>query len=303
MYDLIKLNQRIAEKAQRYFATGVSLVTSHGPYGQNVMAVEWTMQISYKPMLIAIFIHEDSATFENIKKTKEFGVNVSSDDQTMCVNIAGGYSRREIDKLKIKGSFKFLSSQKIKSPMLAGCIINAECKLVTMEKLGDHTMVVGKVVTISYNETKKPLIYHSGKYFQIGSTIDSFRKIVDVDDTTFNWFSALARGKFVLKCVGLIIKSNNRILVLKQTKNMAFMTIPLVVPKRGINYSNVLDSYLKLGLSTKNNIPILKRLILKNKKNTLRINFVLFEGRLKPGIRNHTWQSPKLNSLLRFLST
>ena len=303
MYDLIKLNQRIAEKAQRYFATGVSLVTSYGPYGQNVMAVEWTVQISYKPMLIAIFIHEDSATFENIKKTKEFGVNVSSDDQTMSVNIAGGYSRREIDKLKIKDSFKFLSSQKIKSPMLAGCIINAECKLITMKKLGDHTMVIGKVVAISYNETKKPLIYHSGKYFQIGSTIDSFRKIVDVDDATFNWFSTLARGKFVLKCVGLIIKSNNRVLVLKQTKNRTFMTIPLVVPKRGTNYSNVLNSYLKLGLSTKNNIPILKRLILKNKKKILRINFVLFKGRLKSSARNHTWQSPKLNSLLRFLST
>ena len=83
------MNQKIAEKAQRYFTTGISLVTSYGPYGRNVMAAEWTMQISYKPMLIAIFIHEDSATFENIKKTKEFGINVSSDSQTMAVNIAG----------------------------------------------------------------------------------------------------------------------------------------------------------------------------------------------------------------------
>lgn len=304
MCDLIKLNRRAAEKAQRYFTTGVSLVTSSGPHGKNVMAVEWTIQISYKPMLIAVFIHEDSATFENIKKTKEFGINVSSEEQTTAVNIAGGYSRREIDKLKVKNSFEFLPSRQIKSPMISGCIVNAECKLVTMKKLGDHTMVVGKVVTISYDETKKPLIYHSGRYFRIGSLIDPFRKVVNVDDETFNWFSTLAKGKFVLKCVGLIIKSNNRILVLKQIKNTSYLTIPFVVPKRGINYSKVLDVYLKKSsLSTKNNIPMLKRLTLKNKKKIQRINFVLFKGKLKPDIRNHTWQSPKLNSLLHVLST
>ena len=298
------MNRRIAEKAQRYFTTGISLVTSFGPHGQNVMAAEWTMQISYKPMLIAVFIHEDSATFENIKKTKEFGINVSSEGQTMAVNIAGGYSRREIDKLKVKDSFEFLPSRKIKSPMIDGCIINAECKLVTMKKLGDHTMVVGKAVTILYDETKKPLIYHSGRYFRIGSIIEPFRKVVNVDDETFNWFSMLAKGKFVLKCVGLIIKSNNRVLVLKQTKNTSYLTIPFVVPKRGTEYSKVLDSYLKKSAlsATINNVPALKRLTLRNKKKIQRINFVLFEGRLKSSIKNHTWKSSKLNPLLHVLS-
>ena len=298
------MNQRIADKAQRYFTTGVSLVTSSGTHGQNVMAAEWTIQISYKPMLIAVFIHEDSATFENIKKTKEFGINVSSEGQTMAVNIAGGYSRREIDKLKVKGIFDFLPSRKIKSPMIAGCIVNAECKLVTMKKLGDHIMAVGKVVAISYDETKKPLIYHSGRYFRIGSIIVPFRKVVSVDTATFKWFSVQAKSKFVLKCVGLIIKSNNKILVLKQTKNRSYLTIPFVVPKRGTMYSKILDFYLKKsGLSTTiNDIPILKRLTLKNKKKIQRINFVLFEGRLNSNIKNHTWKSSKLNPLLRELS-
>ena len=268
------------------------------------MAAEWTMQISYKPMLIAVFVHEDSTTFENIKKTKEFGINVASEGQTTIVNIAGGYSGREIDKLKVKDSFKLLPSKKIKSTMIAGCLINAECKLVTIKKLGDHTMVVGKVVEISYNEVKKPLVYHSGRYFRIGSTIPPFRKLVSVDDAIFDWFSTLAKGKFVLKCVGLIIKSNNKILVLKQIKNTPYLTIPFVVPKRKTSYSKILDSYLKKSdLSIKNNIPILKRLILKNKKKIQRINFVLYEGTAKSGIKNHIWKSPKSDSLLRVLST
>ena len=297
------MNRRIAEKAQKYFTTGISLITSSGSYGQNVMAAEWTMQISYKPMLFAVFIHEDSATLENIRKTKEFGINVSSVGQTMAVNIAGGYSRREIDKLTVKDAFEFLPSRKINAPMIVGCIVNVECKLFTMKKLGDHVMVVGKAVTISCDETKKPLIYHSGRYFRIGSSIVPFRKIISVDENIFNWFSILAKGKFVLKCVGLVIKSNNRILVLKQTKK-PYLTIPFIVPKRGIDYSKVLDSHLKKsGLSvTINNVPILKRLTLKNKKKVQRINFILFEGRLKSDIKNHIWQYSKLNPLLHMLS-
>jgi flavin reductase (DIM6/NTAB) family NADH-FMN oxidoreductase RutF len=299
------LNRRIAEKSQRYFTTGVSLITSSGPYGQNVMAAEWMMQISYQPLLMAIFVHEGTVTFENIKKTKEFGINVSSEEQAMAVNIAGGYSRKEIDKLKIKNSFNIIQPRKINSPMIAGCIVNVECKLVTMKKLGDHTMIVGKVVAISYDESKKPLIYHTGRYFRIGSIIESFRKTINVDETTFDWFSIESEGKFVLKGVGLIIKSNNKILVLKHTrKNNSYLTVPYIVPKRGMEYTKILDSYLKkLGLMvTIKKAPLLKRLALKNKKKIQRINFVLFEGKLKLDTKNHIWKSIKRNSLLSALT-
>lgn len=298
------MNRRTAEKAQRFFTTGISLITSSGPHGENVMAAEWTMQISYKPMLMAVFIHEDSATLENIKKTKEFGINVSSEEQTTEVNTAGGYSGREINKLKIKDSFELLPPRKIRSPMIAGCIINVECRLVMMKKLGDHIMVVGKAVTISYDETKKPLLYHTGRYFRIGTLIEPFRKVVNVDDKVFNYFSTLSKNRFVLKCVGLIIKSNNKILVLQHTKDTHYFTIPFIVPKRGTEYSKLIDSYLqKLGLIvTRSDIPILRRLVLTNKKKSQRINFVLFEGRLKSNTKNQTFQSSKSDPLLHMLS-
>jgi flavin reductase (DIM6/NTAB) family NADH-FMN oxidoreductase RutF len=40
------------------------------------MALEWTMQIAYDPMLIAIFIH-DSPTYWNIQETNVFAVNMA----------------------------------------------------------------------------------------------------------------------------------------------------------------------------------------------------------------------------------
>ena len=157
--SIYNVKKHIMQGVNRYFTTGVGLITSTGKHGSNVMAVEWTMQISYEPMLIAIFIHESSSTYENILKTKEFGVNMSSNEQDSLVNIAGGYSRKEIDKLNI-GLFDIYSARYIKVPMLKGCIINAECLLLNHYKIGDHIAVIGEVVDAKFDATRSPLVYH-----------------------------------------------------------------------------------------------------------------------------------------------
>jgi flavin reductase (DIM6/NTAB) family NADH-FMN oxidoreductase RutF len=275
------LERKVGDKAQRYFVTGVSMITSIGSLGRNVMAAEWTMQVSYDPLLVAVFIHYGASTLKNIRETKEFGVNVASDKQTSLVNIAGGYSRTEIDKLRVRNTFRFLKSKHIKSPIIADCVVNAECKLVAMKKLGDHVMVIGKVVTMIHDETKKPLVYHTGKYYQIGSIIDPIRQEVKVDKSTFEWFSNESEGKFILKCAGTATKSGRRFLVLNQTKNnMSYETIPYVIPKRGANYLQTLQKYLtNKGLKVRlKQDPVMKRLVLNYKNKIQRVNFVLFKG-------------------------
>ena len=280
------------------------MVTSTGSLGKNVMAAEWTMQISYEPVLIAVFVHEKTATIKNIRQTREFGVNVASDEQTLLVNIAGGYSRTEIDKLKIKNSFKFLKSKYIRAPLIAGSVVNAECKLLTMKKIGDHIMIVGKVLSMRHDESKKPLIYHQGRYYRIGSIIEPFRHEVRIDGRGFDWFHSQASNRFVLKCVGAIIKSGKQILVLNHcTKDMNYETVPYVVPKRGKNYDNILHEYLQeLGLRiTLKQKPALKRLMMKHKMKVQRVNFVLFEGDLKSNIGKYKWKDVKSNPLLKAL--
>lgn len=65
----------IMENVHRFFATEVALITTNGSkYGPNVMAVEWTMQIAYDPILIAIFIHDSPLAELEMK-----GLNASVD--------------------------------------------------------------------------------------------------------------------------------------------------------------------------------------------------------------------------------
>ena len=286
------MTRKVPSRAERYFSTGISMITSRGPRGPNVMAAEWVMQISYSPVLVAIFIHKGSHTIKNIEKTKEFGVNVASKEQTTEISIAGGYSGSEISKLEIKNVFKMSRPHKIKAPMILGCTINAECKLVRKEKLGDHVMLVGRVVHIEHDDTKTPLMYHRGRYFSLGSTVEPDRQEVPVSKDTLEFFKNLAQGKFVLKCVGTLVEHENKILVTKWPKTK-FETIPFVLQPQGENLRDHLVKHLKaiqLHITLEKE-PIMRRLVLKNGMDVQRINFVLFQGKIKKPIKEQIWKS------------
>ena len=50
--------------------------------------------------------------------------------------------------------------------------MNAECRLVKKIRLGDHVTLVGEVVEVHHAAGKKPLAYHSQKYWKLGRNIE-----------------------------------------------------------------------------------------------------------------------------------
>ena len=154
------------------FVTNVGLITSNGPHGNNIMAAEWTHHVSYSPGLIMVNIGPNKATEINIKKTKEFGVNLAAYDQNMIASVSGGNTGKEVDKIKILKDlgFEFYKAKKIDVLMVKGASLNVECKLIKSEKLGDHTMFIGEAVDVAITE-KDPILYQGGKYFKIGDHV------------------------------------------------------------------------------------------------------------------------------------
>jgi hypothetical protein len=94
-----------------------------------------------------------------------------------------------------------------------------------MQKLGDHVMIVDKIINIRHDDSKSPLIYHRGRYFRLGSEIEQDRIEVTVHKDTLEFFKNIAHEKFVLKCVGVLVKSKNKVLVTSDVKNI-IETIP-----------------------------------------------------------------------------
>jgi len=156
------------------FITNVGLITTHGIYGHNIMACEWTHHLSYKPALIGISVHPRHATHEHIKANKEFGVCIASTHQSVLSSLAGKDSGKIIDKIKIAKElgFKFSAAKNIHVMMIEGASVNLECKLHQEIPLSDHTLFIGEVIAGNFSPDEKPLAYHSGKYFEMTSTLE-----------------------------------------------------------------------------------------------------------------------------------
>lgn len=270
----------IMDNVHRYFATTVGLITTKGSRGRNVMAAEWTMHISYEPMLIAVFVH-DSPTYWNIQETQVFGVNIASDDQAELVNIAGGYSGTEIDKLGIPGIFKTCDAKHIDVPMIKGCALNAECKVAMIEKIGDHIMIVGEAVRATFDEKKFPLIYTRGNYHELSrSKIPSGRRVVRVTAKQMSRFKEMSAGQFVLKAAAAVVKKDKKTLLQKSGE---WWTLPIVVVPKGADYKEALGKHLSsIGTAAAVwGIRGILRATLKSGREELRANFILFDCNVK----------------------
>lgn len=156
------------------FVTNVGLITTTGPYGDNIMSAEFTHHVSYSPGMIAVCIGKDKATNENIKLSKEFGVSLASNEQGVIASVVGTNSGKEIDKIAVLKDlgFKFFKSKKIKALLVEGATLNLECKLYKTIELPERSIFIGIVVERYTPSEKTPLIYHSQKFWHFGNQLE-----------------------------------------------------------------------------------------------------------------------------------
>lgn len=158
-------------EAGRYLITSVALITTTGVRGPNVMSAEWTFQVSYRPMRLAVLVNPRDATHDNLLETREFGANFLSEEQASLANLAGHYTGKEVNKLTSE-IFRTYSARKIRAPLISECFANMECKVVEVLETGDHTMFLGEAVEAQFDPAMKPLLYSQRRYWLRGPLIE-----------------------------------------------------------------------------------------------------------------------------------
>ena len=162
--------------AFRAFTTTCALITTDGPRGSNVMAAEWTFNVSYRPFLILVSIDPANLTHDMVLESKEFGVNLVAEDQIAAMGFAGHYSKTDTDKLSSE-LFQTYPAKRIHAPLIRGAVLNAECRLVDHYPMGDHTAFLGEVLTFSVDPERPPIALHHGSH-RIGERITRARGLV-----------------------------------------------------------------------------------------------------------------------------
>ena len=55
----------------------------------------------------------------------------------MLSHVSGSYSMNDTNKWELT-DFPTYAAKTIRAPMIEGCVVNAECKLIATQPLGDH---------------------------------------------------------------------------------------------------------------------------------------------------------------------
>lgn len=144
---------------------GMYVVGSRGANGLNVMAAHWLMQISFQPRMVALSVENDARTLANIRETRVFSVNVMGEESRELV----ASFLQPADPSKVLGRTPSgapivdkLAGVPHKTmatgcPILRDALAWYECEVEGGLPVGDHTLVVGRIVDGGQISIGKPL--------------------------------------------------------------------------------------------------------------------------------------------------
>lgn len=116
----------------------------------NALAVGYCGNCSYDPPMVMVGIVPSRYSYNIIKETGVFVVNLVTKEQQEMFNYLGSHSGRDEDKLN-NLNVKIEEAVKVNAPILSDCPVNIECKVVDSIMTGSHEMFIGKVEYVHAN--------------------------------------------------------------------------------------------------------------------------------------------------------
>lgn len=151
----------------------------------NIITVAWCGTICTSPAMLSISVRPERYSYNIIRDTNEFVVNLVTKDLTYAADYCGVKSGREVDKFK-ETHLTPLNSQHIAAPGICESPVNIECRVKDIIELGSHHMFLAEVMGVTVDEkymnetgkfelSKSGLVsYSHGEYFLLGEKVGSF---------------------------------------------------------------------------------------------------------------------------------
>jgi len=135
------------------------LVTSRFNNIDNIFTVSWVGTICSEPPMVSISIRPERYSYDLIKKSGVFAINIPDSSMVKKVDYCGVKSGRVIDKFKIM-KIDTYNGNKIDCPIVKESPLSLECIVKQIIRLGSHDMFISEIVAVHVN---KDLIDRSGR--------------------------------------------------------------------------------------------------------------------------------------------
>ena len=95
--------------------------------------------------MVGISIRPNRYSFNIIKESKEFVLNIVNEELVKQADFCGSHSGRDVDKFKVL-NLTPIKGEKVNSPLIKESPINLECQVKKIIELGTHHLFIGEII-------------------------------------------------------------------------------------------------------------------------------------------------------------
>ena len=168
-----------------YPLPAVMVSVTDGMGKDNIITVAWAGTVCTNPPMVSISVRPSRFSYEMIRKTGEFVINLTTEKLAFATDYCGVRSGRDVDKFKEMKLTKE-KADFVKAPMIAESPVSIECRVKEVKELGSHHMFIADVLAVHAEEElmdkdkkfrlndSRLLVYSHGEYMATGKTIGTF---------------------------------------------------------------------------------------------------------------------------------
>jgi len=148
------------KKGMRHLAASVTLITTrHGDVRGGLTATA-VCSVSAEPPQILICVNKTASAHDPIGHAGFFCVNILSPGHRKIAERFAGMDGVEGDeRFHDMGDWNSLSTG---APVLKGCPVSFDCRLVSKVSAGTHTIYIGEIVDLALDPEAHALLYADG---------------------------------------------------------------------------------------------------------------------------------------------
>ena len=168
-----------------YPLPAVMVSVTDGMGKDNIITVAWAGTVCTNPPMVSISVRPSRFSYEMIRKTGEFVINLTTEKLAFAADYCGVRSGRDVDKFKEMKLTKE-KADFVKAPMIGESPVSIECRVKEIKELGSHHMFLADVLAVHAEEEfmdkdkkfhlndSRLLVYSHGKYMATGKTVGTF---------------------------------------------------------------------------------------------------------------------------------
>ncbi len=152
----------------------------------NMLTVAWVGTICTNPAMCYISVRPERHSYDIIKRTKSFVINLTNEDMARATDWCGVRSGKDYNKFQ-EMRLTPQKAQKVAAPIILESPLSIECEVIEIKELGSHHMFIANVVNVQADERyidpktdefrlsdAKLIAYSHGHYYKLGEEIGKF---------------------------------------------------------------------------------------------------------------------------------